>query len=284
MFFLIDKPLGISSFDVIRSLRKNLQIKKMGHSGTLDPLASGCLLIATEKSTKLLPLLENSKKEYIFTVQLHGKSESLDCGTPIMQVDMTQLKMRSKDEVRDFILSQTTQVPPLYSALHVEGERAYELARKWASFSLPERLIEVFEVEILELEKEYLSLRIILSSGGYVRSFAPVIGRFFGVDGGYISSLRRTKIYTTYGILDIENASSIEKPLAFNYQTVFWSIPVFILDDSEYENIRLGKSLDFSWKDTLFPDWFIFLKNKDQNYISLCKIQKNIVTIVRNDV
>jgi tRNA pseudouridine55 synthase len=86
MFILIDKPLGISSFDVIRKLRKKLWIKKMGHSWTLDPLATWCLLIATDNSTKLLPLLENSYKEYIFTVRLDGKSPSYDLWTEIEKV------------------------------------------------------------------------------------------------------------------------------------------------------------------------------------------------------
>ena len=284
MFFLIDKPIGISSFDVIRSLRKTLQIRKMGHSGTLDPLASGCLLIATENSTKLLPLLEKSKKEYIFTVRLDGKSESLDYGTPIMPVDTSKICLKTKDEVRDFLLSQKRQLPPLYSALHIDGERAYDLARKWKNFTLPERPIEVFDVEILEMENVYISIRIILSSGGYVRSFAPVIGKFFGIDSGYVTFLQRTKIYTEYWVLDIQDASSIEDPIALGYETLFWSIASFNLSDSDYEDIRLGKNLDFSWKNSPIPDSLIFLKNKDQNYTSLCTIRDSIVTIVRNNV
>lgn len=284
MFFLIDKPLGISSFDAIRSLRKTLGIKKMWHSGTLDPLATGCLLIATENSTKLLPLLEKAKKEYIFTVHLDGKSESLDSGTAIYPVDITYKKNKTEQELRSFVLSQTKQIPPRYSALHVEGERAYDLARKWEIFNLPERSITVEDAEIIELTRTYITLRIIISSGWYIRSFAPLIASFFWINGWYISALRRTKIYTEYGILAIAEATSLEDPLSISYSKLFHTIPTVEIGASEYDTLRLGKTLNFSWQKT--PEWdtHIFLKYTYKNYISLCKLQGWIVTIMRNNV
>ena len=284
MFFLIDKPLGISSFDAIRSLRKTLGIKKMWHSGTLDPLATGCLLIATENSTKLLPLLEKAKKEYIFTVHLDGKSESLDSGTAIYPVDITYKKNKTEQELRSFILSQTKQIPPRYSALHVEGERAYDLARKWEIFNLPERSITVEDAEIIELTRTYITLRIIISSGWYIRSFAPLIASFFWINGWYISALRRTKIYTEYGILAIAEATSLEDPLSISYSKLFHTIPTVEIGASEYDTLRLGKTLNLSWQKT--PEWdtLIFLKYTYKNYISLCKLQGWIVTIMRNNV
>ena len=284
MFFLIDKPLGISSFDAIRSLRKTLGIKKMWHSGTLDPLATGCLLIATENSTKLLPLLEKAKKEYIFTVHLDGKSESLDSGTAIYPVDITHKKNKTEQELRSFVLSQTKQIPPRYSALHVEGERAYDLARKWEIFNLPERSITVEDAEIIELARTYITLRIIISSGWYIRSFAPLIASFFWINGWYISALRRTKIYTEYGILAIAEATSLEDPLSISYSKLFHTIPTVEIEVSEYDTLRLGKTLNLSWQKT--PEWdtLIFLKYTCKNYISLCKLQGWIVTIMRNNV
>ena len=284
MFFLIDKPLGISSFDAIRSLRKTLGIKKMWHSGTLDPLATGCLLIATENSTKLLPLLEKAKKEYIFTVHLDGKSESLDSGTAIYPVDITHKKNKTEQELRSFVLSQTKQIPPRYSALHVEGERAYDLARKWEIFNLPERSITVEDAEIIELTRTYITLRIIISSGWYIRSFAPLIASFFWINGWYISALRRTKIYTEYGILAIAEATSLEDPLSISYSKLFHTIPTVEIEVSEYDTLRLGKTLNLSWQKT--PEWdtLIFLKYTCKNYISLCKLQGWIVTIMRNNV
>ena len=129
MFYIIDKPLGISSFDVIRKLRKSLNIRKIGHAGTLDPLATGLLIIATQKSTKLLSLLDTARKEYIFTVRFDGKTDSLDMDTPLSPVDNSGFLSRTKKEIEHYILSQKLQIPPLYSALHIEGRRAYDRAR-----------------------------------------------------------------------------------------------------------------------------------------------------------
>lgn len=164
MFYLIDKPIGISSFDVIRRLRKSLNIRKMGHAGTLDPLATGLLIIATEKSTKLLSLLDTASKEYIFTVRFDGKTDSLDMDTPLDPIDSSGFQPRTKKEIENHILSQKTQIPPLYSALHIEGNRAYDLARAGKIFEMKERNISVSEIEVLNQSDMTLTLRIILSS------------------------------------------------------------------------------------------------------------------------
>lgn len=103
MFYLIDKPLGMTSFDVIRILRKRFGIKKMGHIGTLDPLATGLLLIATENSTKLLSFINSHKKSYSFTVRFDGKSASLDAGEPIQIVDISGKIHRTHNEVKSFL-------------------------------------------------------------------------------------------------------------------------------------------------------------------------------------
>ena len=196
MFFLIDKPLGISSFDVIRELRKSLGIKKMWHTGTLDPLATWCLLIATDSSTKLIPLFEWAKKEYIFTVSLDGWTDSLDLWTPLEKIDTSTMKVRSDEEICSYILSQKEQLPPRYSALHIQGKRAYELAQAWKEFSLKSRPIKIYTASILSRTPLSITIEMTISSGGYVRSFAPLLWEFFGITGGYISQLRRTKIHT----------------------------------------------------------------------------------------
>jgi tRNA pseudouridine55 synthase len=100
----------------------------MGHTGTLDPLATGCLLIATENSTKLIPLLESAEKEYIATIDFSGKSDSYDRGTTIESVDATSFRWKTDRELCTFLLSLSSQIPPRYSAIHVDGVRAYEKA------------------------------------------------------------------------------------------------------------------------------------------------------------
>ncbi len=286
MFFLIDKPIGLSSFDVIRKLRKLLGIKKMGHAGTLDPLASGCLLIATGESTKLIPLFDSARKEYIFTVRLDGKSESLDTGTEVFPTSLETYREKSKRELRDFLLWQKTQIPPRYSALHVDGERAYDLARAWKEFTLEERRIQIDDVEIIYMSISIIEIRIVISSGGYVRAFAPIIGQFFEVEWWYIESLRRTKIITEYGILDIENTSNIENPVEISYSMIFPTIHTIEISEKNYIDLKNGKILNsnsLSISQTHKNDK-VFLSYKEENFISLCEYTGNTYSIIRNNV
>ena len=284
MFYLIDKPIGISSFDVIRRLRKSLNIRKMGHAGTLDPLATGLLIIATEKSTKLLSLLDTASKEYIFTVRFDGKTDSLDMDTPLDPIDSSGFQPRTKKEIENHILSQKTQIPPLYSALHIEGNRAYDLARAGKIFEMKERNISVSEIEVLNQSDMTLTLRIILSSWWYVRSFAPLLWKYHGIDGWYISSLRRTKIYTSYGMLAIEDATDIDVLSSISYSQLFHTIPTYEIDSTMLADIRLGKALDL-WSAIYYEEnSLVFLFHTLSQYTSLCRYHQGICTIVRNDV
>ena len=282
MFYLIDKPLGISSFDVIRKLRKILDIKKMWHTGTLDPLATGALLIATGNSTKLIPLLEWARKEYVATIVLDGSTDSLDLWTPIISKSMVSYKEKSPTEIKDYILSVKTQVPPLYSALHIDGERAYDLARKGKEFIIESRPVEVYEAEILRQTARSIDLRIVLSSGWYVRSFAPLIARFLGVEWGYISALRRTQIYTTYGPLNLIQASTLDTPIELSYSQIFPTIPTISISERELADIKNGKALLAKNVANNEEGALVFLQNGE--YISLTRHEWDKYTIIRNNV
>lgn len=195
MFYLINKPSGFTSFDVIRKLRKMTGIKKMWHTGTLDPLATGCLLIATDNSTKLISRLENSTKTYIFTVDMSITSPSLDLEWDVTDVNIESIYDQPNADIIRFLESQTSQLPPKYSAIHIWGKRAYDLVRKWIDFDIAERSIQVTDVTIVEKSLPKITIRLTISSGGYIRSFAPLLADFFGVpDGGCITYLHREKI------------------------------------------------------------------------------------------
>lgn len=286
MFFLVDKPIGMSSFDVIRKLRKVLNIKKMGHIGTLDPLASGCLLIATEGSTKLIPLFDNAKKEYIFTIRLDGISDSLDRWTPIRETTMSGYIRHSSDELRNYILTQTSQIPPRYSALHINGSRAYELARNGEDFDLKEREIKVDSVEILSIKATSLVIGMTISSWGYVRSFAPLIWKFFWVQWGYVESLRRTKIITNYWELSINEASNIDNITWISYSKIFPTIHTLEITHEEYIDLTNGKSLLKINNSTIHPNNGdrIFLSYPQEGFLSLCVYKENSYSIIRNNV
>lgn len=258
----------------------------MGHIGTLDPLASGCLLIATEWSTKLIPLFDNAKKEYVFTVRLDGISDSLDKWTPIQETSMEWYIERSSGELKKYILSQTSQVPPQYSALHVNGSRAYDLARNGKEFILKEREIKVDNVEILSMNWASIEIKMTLSSWWYVRSFGPLIWNYFWVKGGYIESLQRTKIITNYWELSINNASSIEEISWISYSRIFPTIHTTHISLQEYRDLINGKSLEKIESITITPSNGdkLFLTYSQVNFLSLCEYREDGYHIIRNNL
>lgn len=286
MFYLIDKPLGFSSFDVLRKLRKILRIKKLGHCGTLDPLATGLLLVATEKSTKLIPLLETLEKRYEFTVRMDGTSESLDLGTPVSTVDTSGFHTRSSEEIRSFLESLTSQIPPRYSALHIDGKRAYELARAGEDFDLKPRPIQIRNIEISGQTDPYsLTLSLDVSSWGYIRSLAPVLSDFFWTPGGgYITALRRTEIELPDGIrLERSHMSTFEDPQTIPYSFIFPTIHTIDISVDIYHDLLNGVIISWSRIWWTYSSGRYFLKFWEI-FLSLCEYDGEKFMIIRNDV
>lgn len=283
MFYLIDKPIGITSFDVIRKLRKVLGTKKIWHTGTLDPLATWLLLIATEKSTKLIPEIDTAKKRYTFTVALDGKSASLDLWTPVDNIDTSSFTERTTRELISYLVSLEEQTPPKYSALHIDGRRAYDLAREGKEFDLKPRKIHIEDVEIhTYIPKKSITISLTISSGGYIRSLAPLIWGFFGLDGGYISSLRRIAIMTPSVLLREKDSISLDEKDLFplSYDILFPDTPMISIDDTALLMIQQGKSLELPWYENGKK---YFLKHAS-GYMSWCYYTDGVFTIIRNDV
>lgn len=208
---LIDKPLNWSSFQVVNKLRwlirKQYDIKKIkvGHAGTLDPLATGLLLICTGKSTKTINELQGQIKEYTGTITLGGTTPSYDLET---EIDTTFPVYHITPE----LIEQTThkfiglinQFPPVFSALKKEGKRLYEYARAGEAVEVASRQIEITEFEITGIEGNDVNFRVVCSKGTYIRSLAYDFGKALN-SGGHLSKLRRTKI----GEYKVEDALSV---------------------------------------------------------------------------
>ena len=184
MFFLIQKPLGLSSFSTIAHFRKKFGIKKIGHTGTLDPLATGLLLVATGNSTKLIPYIDKARKTYIFTVRFDGCTPSCDMDTPIEYLESTILEQSrlslTGDQIQQTIETHFSgkiqQIPPSYSALRINGQRAYNMARAGESVVVPERTIEIYSSKTLAYSFPELTLEMEVSVGTYIRSIARDLG------------------------------------------------------------------------------------------------------------
>ncbi len=213
-FFLIDKPKGVTSFYVVKVLRKILNIKKMGFAGTLDPLASGLMIVAVGEATKLLSGLEGLDKIYEVDIFLGAKSATYDAEGPITlspQGELMSQNPPSRSQIEkileDEFLGERMQTPPIYSAIQIEGKRAYALARKGKQVELKKRKVHFFEIKIKHYKWPILTCVVHCSSGTYIRSFAHDLGQILGC-GGYVKELRRTKV-GTYSIKDAVSLPSM---------------------------------------------------------------------------
>lgn len=203
---VFDKPLHWTSFDVVAKVRRTLcrclgQKKlKVGHSGTLDPLATGVVIVCTGKKTKLIEQLQYDTKEYVATMQLGATTPSYDMEHP---VDKTYPTAHITRQLIDLTIPQFVgeqwQVPPMYSAVSVNGKRAYEIARKGEQVELKAKLLVIDEIEVLsfDAEKMLLTIRVVCSKGTYIRALARDIGERLN-SGAYLTALRRTRVGNTH--------------------------------------------------------------------------------------
>ena len=196
----VDKPLTWTSFNVVKRLRsailRRLGLKKLkvGHAGTLDPLATGVMIVVTGRATKLIEQLQAGEKEYVADVALGATTPSFDLET---EIDATYPTEHITRELVEATLPQFTgrimQVPPAFSACKVDGRRAYKTARKGGEVELAAKPLEIKELELLEFEPTRLKLRVVCSKGTYIRALARDIGVALG-SGGHLSALRRTRV------------------------------------------------------------------------------------------
>lgn len=195
---LIDKPAGISSFGVVAKVRGYLRNEcghkvKVGHTGTLDPFATGLLILLSGKMTKKSNEFLKLDKEYIADLKLGFKSSTGDPEGEIEKVDDRVPDAKEIEDILQTFIGEIEQIPPKYSAIKINGQRAYKLARKGVDFEVPMRKIRIYNIEVLEYEYPRLAIRCRVSSGTYIRTLAEDIGLKLGV-GAYLTALRRTKI------------------------------------------------------------------------------------------
>jgi tRNA pseudouridine55 synthase len=204
---LIDKPLHWTSFDIVRKMRNLIQIKKIGHAGTLDPLATGLLIVCTGKFTKKINEYMAKEKEYTGHI-------TLGAVTPTYDLESKQEQMKEYSFLTPELIHAATvpftgtidQFPPIYSAIKKEGVALYELARRGIEVQPAARKINIYHFEITDISLPVLSFKVVCSTGTYIRSLANDFGAALGC-GGYLSSLRRTRI----GEFEVSEALSMEQ-------------------------------------------------------------------------
>lgn len=192
-WLVVDKPRDMGSTDVVNLTRRLFNAKKNGHTGTLDPFATGVLPVAFGEATKLIPFVTDGDKEYEFIIQWGAVTAS---GDTEGEVIATAEKIPTRDEILQIIpqfIGEITQIPPIYSAIKVNGQRAYDLARKGEEVEIPERIVTIYSLELLqELPDNQAKFRVGCSKGTYVRTLGQDIALALGTLG-YLKELRRTK-------------------------------------------------------------------------------------------
>jgi len=284
-FLLIDKPIWITSFDVLRKLRKVFGMKKLWHTGTLDPLATGLLLVAFWNYTKLIPYLEKAKKTYEFEISLDWVTPSFDKETEITflsQEKKEHFKNTLKKDYINRILKdkfswKIFQIPPKYSAIKIGWKKALNMVRNWEYFEVKWREVNIYNIKILALKYPKISIEAEVSAWTYIRSIANDLWEILWT-GWYITKLRRTKIDNLDLSLSKE-LENIELKDILDEKFLFEKNRFIKLDEEVLK--KINNWLKVRWNFNLPKDIDLFVKN--DNYITnVVKFDWEILKSVKN--
>lgn len=268
-FVIIDKPAGITSHDVVARLRRVMGTKRVGHAGTLDPMATGVLVLGINNATKFLQFITDGKKRYLGTIRL-GQSTTTDDKEGEVLSSHT-INHITDDAIRSYLSSQVgiiMQVPSKVSAIKIAGERAYDLVRQGKEVEIPARQVEISKLEVIAISRnEFIDIDIDVtcSAGTYIRSIARDLGAALEV-GGHLISLRRTLVSP----FDLSDCSSIEEPIVQPLaEAISKLMPVRAIDLNEMQELKFGRALKKSEFDgigvALAPDGEVaaIIENRD---------------------
>ena len=264
---LIDKPSGITSRDVVNLLCKKLNTRRIGHTGTLDPLATGLMVVCVNKATKLVELLTNHDKSYIAKVKLGVKTDTYDItGNIIEENNNYEIDKEELDKVLKSFIGTYNQEVPIYSSIKVNGKRLYEYARNNETVTLPKHLVTIKEIELLDFNEDSFTFRVIVSKGTYIRSLINDISNKTGICMT-MEELRRI----TVDKFDIKDAKKIED---ITYDDLIdikeiVNFPVVTIKDELEKKIKNGVKIKniYNYDMVLFIDSFgnnlAIYKNED---------------------
>lgn len=241
---VVNKPKGITSRDVVNKVCKILNTKKVGHTGTLDPIASGTLVLCIGNATKLVEELTSYDKEYIATVKLGVLTDTLDTTGKVLKTQNTELKKEELIKVLNSFIGTYKQEVPIYSAVKINGKKLYEYARCNIDVTLPKRSVTIHDIELLDFNKDNYKFRVKVSKGTYIRSLIKDINDKLNVIGSMEDLIRIKQgmfsLDISYTLDNIENKEykliSIEEVLK-NYNT-------FTIDEALYKKIKNGAIID----------------------------------------
>lgn len=243
---LVNKEEGLSSHDVVRKLRKILNTKKVGHCGTLDPLAKGLLVVTVGKALKISRFIESDEKEYIATIKLGETTSTLDReGEIVEKKEINPFNKENIEKVFNSLIGNIKQKPPIYSAISVNGRRLYEYARENIDVEIKERDIEIKKLELLDFNDKFIKYKVVCSKGTYVRVLCETIAEKLN-NIGYMYDLVRTRI----GKLYLDNAYTLNDIEQGKYNLIdiensLTNFVVLVAKDRDLYKASNGNTLDF---------------------------------------
>lgn len=240
-FIFLDKKEGITSQKVDIELKKLLNTSKVGHVGTLDPFATGLLILGVNKATKGITFFDDFDKEYIATIKLGIETDSMDIdGKKISKKEVPNLSKDKIEEVLNSFLGKSKQLPPMTSAIKINGTALYKLAHKGKEIDRPLRDIEIYEIELLDYKNDEITFRALVSKGTYIRVLGSDIAKKLGTVG-HLTFLRRTKV----GPFSVTEASKIEdiseNSLKSTYEVLSRFSATISFDDKTIKDIKDGR-------------------------------------------
>lgn len=256
---LIDKPSGMTSRDVVNKIGKSLGTRKVGHTGTLDPLATGLMVVCVNKATKLVELLTNHDKSYLVKVKLGLKTDTYDITGKVLEenynysFDIDKLK-----NVLESFIGKYEQEVPIYSAIKVNGRKLYEYARNNEQITLPIHLVEIKEIKLLDYDKESFSFCVLVSKGTYIRSLVNDISNKLGILMT-MQELRRIKVDK----FNIENAINLENVSYNNLIDIkkVLDIPIITVSGILEKHISNGMKIDNTYNEKMV----LFVNSNQEN-------------------
>jgi tRNA pseudouridine55 synthase len=283
---IVDKPEGISSFDVVREVKHRFGVEKAGHIGTLDPFATGALPIVINEGTKLVPFLEEGPKEYEAIIKLGEETATDDLtGEVVFRGSWKEVTHRKIHEVFQTFLGDIQQIPPMFSAIKIQGKPLYRLARKGIEVERKEREVTVYHIEIEKINLPQILFRVSCSKGTYIRTLGRDIGRKIGC-GAHLFRLRRIRsgpftleqAIPWERLINFDEAHSLQ-PWLISLEEALPNLPEVIGDKQLVKKVRFGKGMavrDFSSQ--------VLLTFEKGQWLKITSPEEGLVAILKSEV
>ena len=280
---LVDKPMGFTSHDVVAKLRGILRERRIGHSGTLDPMATGLLVVFVGRATRAVEFAESHEKEYIAGLRLGIVTDTQDTTGAILETCDKAVTIGGLSAVLPEFTGEIMQIPPMYSAIKVQGQKLYDLARSGVEIERTSRAITIKELEILGEEAEDFTLRVVCSKGTYIRTLCHDIGQRLGT-GAAMSSLRRTvagnfsisNAHTIDEIRELTENGELEK-IILPVDTLFGEYPSVTVSEWQLKKCLCGNSFETSEKNGKYRVY-----DENGGFLMLGSVENGIMSTIKS--